>query len=107
MGIGYCSSRPRTRAARLPKASEASEALNTGTTKVYSGVGVDTPRGTMPRMATGDVLLLFISCPEPECAQRPPQSCQFSRAQLIRSLNSGAAIGVWPALQTFVDSNDS
>jgi hypothetical protein len=52
----------------------------------------------MPGMADGDVFLLLIRCPKPECEHRPPQSCPFSRAQLIRSLNSGAAIGVYGPL---------
>jgi hypothetical protein len=56
------------------------------------------PRDTMPGMVNGDVLLLPLRCPDLECAQRPPQSCPFSREQLLRALNSGAAIGVYGPL---------
>src|SRR5208283_2599491 len=49
--------------------------------------------GTMPRMANGDLLLL-IRWPDPECAQRWPQSYPCSRAQIIRMLDAGEDIVV-------------
>ncbi len=49
----------------------------------------------MPRMANGDIFLLLIRCPEPECAQRRPQSYPCSRAQIIRMLDAGEDIVVY------------
>ncbi len=48
-----------------------------------------------PRMATGDVFLLVIRCPEPECERRWPQSCPYSRAQMTRLLDAGGDIRVY------------
>jgi len=52
----------------------------------------------MARMANGDVFVPLIRCPEPECAQRPPQSYPCSRAQMIRMLDAGEDIGVYGPL---------
>ena len=46
-------------------------------------------------MANGDVFLMLIQCPEPECAQRAKQTNQFSRAQVLRMLDAGEEITVW------------
>ena len=59
----------------------------------------------MPRMANGDLLLL-IRWPDPECAQRWPQSYPCSRAQIIRMLDAGEDIVVY-GLQPFHTSGDS
>jgi hypothetical protein len=49
-------------------------------------------------MANGDIFLMLISCPYPECAQRQKQTNQFSRAQVLRMLDAGEEITVFGPL---------
>ncbi len=45
-------------------------------------------------MANGDVFVMVVRCPEPECAKRQPQTNQFSRVQIREMLDAGEDIRV-------------
>ena len=49
-------------------------------------------------MANGDVFLLLIRCPQPECLRRWPQEYPCSRAQIARMLDAGKDIRVYGPL---------